>query len=109
VAGRRAGPLTIRRVPRIAGGGNSASPTPEDLAELYDREGILPHLEEEPVEFALGEELREQIRKRPRRRKGSGGSCSTTPDARRERRKPSSRRPATGTGRSYVDSLPPLP
>lgn len=39
------------------------------LAALYDREGVLGHIEEEPLEFALDEELREQIRKGVRRRR----------------------------------------
>jgi predicted DNA binding CopG/RHH family protein len=47
----------------------SKAKTPEDFADLYDREGILPQLEEEPVEFALDEELRRQIRKGARRRR----------------------------------------
>jgi len=41
---------------------------PEDLAALYDREGVLGQIEEGPVEFALDEELRDQITKGARRR-----------------------------------------
>ncbi len=33
----------------------------ENLAEYYDRRGVLGELEEQPVEFALEEELRRQI------------------------------------------------
>ena len=33
----------------------------ETLAEYYDRRGVLGELEERPVEFALEEELRQQI------------------------------------------------
>ncbi len=33
----------------------------ENLAEYYDRRGVLGELEERPVEFALEEELRQQI------------------------------------------------
>lgn len=39
------------------------------LAALYDREGVLGQIEEDPVEFALDEELREQIGKGVRRRR----------------------------------------
>lgn len=42
---------------------------PEDVADVYDREGVLGQIEEEPVEFALDEELREQILKGARRRR----------------------------------------
>jgi predicted DNA binding CopG/RHH family protein len=42
---------------------------PQDFASLYDREGVLPHLEEQPVEFALDEELRGQIKEGARRRR----------------------------------------
>ena len=41
----------------------------EDLAALYDREGVLGQIEEGPVEFALDEELRRQILKGARRRR----------------------------------------
>ncbi len=41
----------------------------EDLAAVYDREGVLGQIEEGPVEFALDEELREQIVKGARRRR----------------------------------------
>jgi predicted DNA binding CopG/RHH family protein len=41
----------------------------ENLADAYDREGILGQIEEEPIEFALDEELREQIVKGTRRRR----------------------------------------
>ncbi len=41
----------------------------EDLAALYDREGVLGQIEEGPVEFALDEELRRQILKGVRRRR----------------------------------------
>ena len=40
----------------------------EDLAALYDRDGILDTMLDEPVEFALDEELRSQILKGARRR-----------------------------------------
>lgn len=40
----------------------------EDLAAVYDREGVLGQIEEKPVEFALDEELRAQIVKGVRRR-----------------------------------------
>ena len=40
----------------------------EDLATQYDREGVLGQIEEEPVEFALDEELRAQILRGARRR-----------------------------------------
>jgi hypothetical protein len=33
----------------------------ESIAEFYDRRGVLGEIEESPVEFALDEELREQI------------------------------------------------
>ena len=42
---------------------------PEDMAALYDREGVLGQIVEEPVEFALDEELRAQIVKGARRRR----------------------------------------
>lgn len=37
----------------------------ENLAEHYDRRGVLGELEERPVEFALEEELRQQILRGP--------------------------------------------
>ncbi|MBZ0271330.1 BrnA antitoxin family protein [bacterium] len=40
----------------------------EDLADYYDRHGILSELVDEPVEFALDEELRAQILKGERKR-----------------------------------------
>lgn len=40
----------------------------DDLATLYDREGVLGQIEEKPVEFALDEELRAQILRGARRR-----------------------------------------
>ncbi len=40
----------------------------EELATLIDREGILSQIEEEPIEFALDEELRAQILRGARRR-----------------------------------------
>jgi len=40
----------------------------EDLATLYDREGVLGQIEEKPIEFALDEELRAQILRGARRR-----------------------------------------
>lgn len=33
----------------------------ENLAEYYDRHGVLRQLDQQPVEFALEEELRQQI------------------------------------------------
>ncbi len=42
---------------------------PVDVAALYDHEGVLGQLVDEPVEFALDEELREQIKKGARRRR----------------------------------------
>ena len=42
---------------------------PVDVAALYDREGVLGQLVDETVEFALDEELREQIKKGARRRR----------------------------------------
>lgn len=41
--------------------GKSARKVKENLAEYYDRRGVLGELEERPVEFALEEELRQQI------------------------------------------------
>ena len=41
----------------------------ETIAEYYDRRGVLSDLVEEPVEFALDEELREQILKGKRKRR----------------------------------------
>ena len=40
-----------------------------DAAAYYDRHGVLGELEERPVEFALDEELREQILKGKRKRR----------------------------------------
>jgi len=41
--------------------GSSSGKAREHLAEYYDRRGVLGELEERPVEFALEEELRQQI------------------------------------------------
>ena len=46
----------------------SIAENPDGLAVLYDREGVLGQIEEGPVEFALDEELRDQIKKGARRR-----------------------------------------
>ncbi|MCC6159498.1 MAG: hypothetical protein IT350_15720 [Deltaproteobacteria bacterium] len=40
-----------------------------DPAAFYDRHGVLGELEERPVEFALDEELRDQILKGERKRR----------------------------------------
>ena len=40
----------------------------KDAAAYYDRRGVLGELEEAPVEFALDEELRDQILKGKRKR-----------------------------------------
>jgi len=40
-----------------------------DTAEYYDRRGVLGEIVETPVEFALDEELREQILRGKRRRR----------------------------------------
>jgi hypothetical protein len=40
-----------------------------DAAEYYDRRGVLGEIVEKPIEYALDEELREQILKGKRRRK----------------------------------------
>jgi hypothetical protein len=42
---------------------------PVDEAAVYDREGVLGQIVEGPVEFALDEELRDQIVKGARRRR----------------------------------------
>ena len=39
----------------------AARKTKETLAQYYDRRGVLHEIDERPVEFALDEELRQQI------------------------------------------------
>ncbi|MFH1028298.1 MAG: hypothetical protein V1791_09875 [Pseudomonadota bacterium] len=41
--------------------GKSAGQVKESVAGYYDRRGVLPELDERPVEFCLDEELRRQI------------------------------------------------
>jgi len=41
----------------------------DDLAAYYDRRGVLAEIEDRPIEFAIEEELREQIRGGARRRR----------------------------------------
>ena len=41
--------------------GKSTGCVKESLAEYYDRRGVIPELDERPVEFSLDEELRRQI------------------------------------------------
>ena len=49
--------------------GTTSRKVKEHLAEYYDRRGVLGELEERPVEFALEEELRQQILKGRRTRR----------------------------------------
>ncbi len=51
----------------------------ENLAEYYDRRGVLGELEEAPVEFALEEELRQQILHGRRRRRLQNISIKVDP------------------------------
>jgi hypothetical protein len=52
---------------------------PRELASVYDREGVLGCLVDEPVEIALDEELREQIRKGTRHRRLKNVSIKLDP------------------------------
>jgi predicted DNA binding CopG/RHH family protein len=51
----------------------------EDLAEYYDRHGVLGELDERPVEFALNEDLRQQILRGKRMRRLQNVSIKLDP------------------------------
>jgi predicted DNA binding CopG/RHH family protein len=51
----------------------------EDLAESYDRHGVLGELDERPVEFALNEDLRQQILRGNRMRRLQNVSIKLDP------------------------------
>ena len=51
----------------------------QDLAAYYDRRGVLGELEEQPIEFALDEELREQILRGRRKRQLQNVSVKLDP------------------------------
>lgn len=52
---------------------------PQDLADLYDRDGVLSVIEDEPIEIALEEELRAQIESGARRRRLKNVSIKLDP------------------------------
>ncbi len=51
----------------------------EDPAEYYDRHGVLGEVDERPVEFALSEELRQQILRGKRTRRLQNVSIKLDP------------------------------
>jgi len=51
----------------------------EDLAEYYERHGVLGELDERPVEFALNEDLRQQILRGKRMRRLQNVSIKLDP------------------------------
>jgi hypothetical protein len=51
----------------------------EDLAEYYGRHGVLGELDERPVEFALNEDLRQQILRGKRMRRLQNVSIKLDP------------------------------
>ena len=52
---------------------------PEDFARMYDSEGVLPLLEDEPIEISIDEALREEIESGARRRRLKNVSIKLDP------------------------------